>query len=180
MNVSSSPSSRARVGAALADVEGRLAPIARALGFEVLTVEWLGGRRGTLRVYVDHPDGVRIDDCARLSRLFGQELEAAELESTDIGALLGAGYDLEVSSPGLDRPLAKRSHFERFVGHRARIRVHEPLADFPGRRNFVGRIAGVEDAADGASVVLDLEEPAGTPIPIPLAAIRKAHLIYED
>ncbi len=171
---------RARTAEALRAIEDRLAPIARALGFEVLTVEWQGARRGTLRVYTDHPDGVRISDCARLSRVFGQELEAAELEDPAIGALLRAGYDLEVSSPGLERPLAKRVHFERFAGRRARVRLFEPLPSAPGRRNFTGRIAGVEGGRTGAIVRLALDEPADTTIEIPLAAVRKAHLLYEE
>ncbi len=176
----SAPTARARTGPALAEVEARLSPIARALGFEIVTVEWAGGRRGTLRVYVDHPDGVRIADCARLSRLFGQELEAAEVESPAVGALLAAGYDLEVSSPGLDRPLAKREHFERFAGGRARIRLYDPLPDHPGRRTFTGTLAGVGGTQDAPTVLLAPDEAPGEPLSIPFAAIRKAHLIYEE
>jgi ribosome maturation factor RimP len=100
------------------------------LGYELVDLERSG--RGLLRVFIDKPDGISVDDCQvvsnQLTRLF-------LVENID--------YDrLEVSSPGLDRALKKVSDFERFSGERAQIKVRVPMA---GRKNFVGIICGMKD-----------------------------------
>ena len=93
---------------------------------EVLLAEVVGG--GTLRLYVDHPDGVTLEVCERVT----QALEAVRER-----------YALEVSSPGTQRPLTKPTHFRRFLGRRARVRTRDALA---GHKSFTGELVGATDA----------------------------------
>ena len=116
------------------------------LGYELVHLE--SGSGGLIRVFIDRPGGVNVDDCAtvsnHLTRLFAAE---------------GIGYDrLEVSSPGLDRPLRQPKDFQRFAGERARVQMRVPIQ---GRKNFVGILRGVSDEqvkleVDGALICLDL------------------------
>lgn len=108
----------------------------------------------TLRIYIDHPDGVDLALC-----------EAVTLELRD---LLEA-YGLEVSSPGVDRPLTKPEHFRRFLGRRVKVSTKEEIA---GRRNFTGTLAD----ADDEGVLLDAD---GSDVRIPLAGIRRSNLVPE-
>ncbi|MEO7197059.1 MAG: ribosome maturation factor RimP [Solirubrobacterales bacterium] len=108
----------------------------------------------TLRLYIDHPAGVELDLCERVTRGLGELLDE---------------YALEVSSPGLDRPLTKPAHYERFAGHRVVLRTAEPIE---GRRNFAGRIASANDAR----VVLELE---GGSREIPFDKIFRSNLVPE-
>ena len=110
--------------------------------------------RESLRLFIDHPDGVGLDLCERVTM--------------QVRDLLG-DFALEVSSPGLDRPLAKPEHFARFVGHEARIRTAEPIE---GRRNFTGRLTAA--GADAVSV-----ESAGEEIEIPFELISRSNLVPE-
>lgn len=115
---------------------------------ELLAVEEAGG--GSLRLLIDHPDGVDLETCQRVTDLLGELRER---------------YSLEVSSPGPTRPLSKPEHFTRFEGRRAKIRTSEPIA---GQRSFTGTITGV--AAGG--VILD----QGEPVTIPFDKVDRAHL----
>ena len=119
---------------------------------ELIAVE--SPARESLRLYIDHPDGVGLELCERVT-----------LQVRD---LLG-DYALEVSSPGLDRPLVKPEHFARFVGHQARIRTEQPI---DGRRNFTGRLT----AADAEAVRI---ESAGETIEIPFDLINRSNLVPE-
>jgi ribosome maturation factor RimP len=119
------------------------------LGFELVDLE-LPGHGALIRVFIDRPGGVNVDDCAavsnHLTRLFA-------VEQVDYGRL-------EVSSPGLDRPLRQPNDFRRFEGQRAQVRVRVPVQ---GRKNFVGILRGVSDAqlqleVDGALLSLDLAQ----------------------
>jgi ribosome maturation factor RimP len=117
------------------------------MGYELVDFE-RSGKGKLLRVYIDKPEGINVDDCAavsnHLSRVFA-------VENVD--------YDrLEISSPGLDRPLKKEQDFVRFAGHQAKIKVRVPVE---GQRNFVGvlretRAGKVEIEVDGKVVALDL------------------------
>lgn len=127
------------------------------LGYEVVDVERSG--RGMLRVFIDKPEGITLDDCQlvsnQLTRLF-------MVENVD--------YErLEVSSPGLDRPLKKEADFVRFAGHKVQLKLRLPLA---GRKNFVGVIGALE----GGVLQLDVE---GVPVAIELASLDKARLVPE-
>jgi ribosome maturation factor RimP len=106
----------------------------------------------TLRLYIDHPDGVDLGLCERVTNQLRDLLES---------------WSLEVSSPGADRPLTKPEHFRRFLGRRVKVRTTEAIA---GRRNFTGTLT----EADEDSVSLDAD---GYPVRIPLAGIRRSNLI---
>jgi ribosome maturation factor RimP len=106
----------------------------------------------TLRLYIDHPDGVDLGLCERVTNALRDLLES---------------WSLEVSSPGVDRPLTKPEHFRRFLGRRVRVRTTEAIA---GRRNFTGTLT----EADEEGVSLDAD---GNPVRIPLAGIRRSNLI---
>lgn len=122
-------------------------PILEAEGAELVDLEVAGSRgRPVIRAYVDTEEGVTLDECARLSRLLEGELEGA-------GAV-PERYVLEVSSPGIERPLTKRSHFERYAGDEVEVRLY---AKRDGRKKFVGTLQGVEDPGgdgDGWSIVV--------------------------
>ena len=125
------------------------------LGYELVDVERSG--RGLLRVFIDKPEGISVEDCQtvsnQLSRLF-------LVENVD--------YDrLEVSSPGLDRPLKKEADFVRFAGHTAQLKLRMPLA---GRKNFTGVIGAVSKGI----LQLDVE---GSPVEIELSNLDKARLV---
>jgi ribosome maturation factor RimP len=138
-----------------------LEPPLQALGYELVDLEARVGRNGLLRVYIDRTSGVDINDCERVSRQLGAFLDVEEP--------LPGSYTLEVSSPGLDRPLRTATHFERFVDHRAKVRLARPL---DGRKNFAGRLCGVESG----DVLLDVD---GQRWRLPLAEIAAAHLVPE-
>ncbi|MBW3661298.1 MAG: ribosome maturation factor RimP [Gemmatimonadetes bacterium] len=120
-------------------------PILEAEGAELVDLEVAGSRgRPVVRAYVDTEEGVTLDECARFSRLLERELEES-------GAV-PERYVLEVSSPGLERPLTKRRHFERFAGREVEVRLY---AKRGGRKNFVGTLEGVRDGdGDGFEVVV--------------------------
>jgi ribosome maturation factor RimP len=125
------------------------------LGYELVDFERSG--RGLLRVFIDKPEGISVDDCQmvsnHLTRLF-------LVENVD--------YDrLEVSSPGLDRPLKKEADFVRFAGQKAQIKLRMPMA---GRKNFVGVINGVSDGI----LQLDVD---GNQVSVELSNLDKARLV---
>lgn len=108
------------------------------MGYELVGVEYLSrGKAGRLlRVYIDQASGITVDDCVAVSRQLSAML--------DVEDPIGEHYELEVSSPGLDRPLFRPEHFERFAGERVRIRLSRPL---DGRRNFEGLLGGLVEGA---------------------------------
>ncbi|MBN1379730.1 MAG: ribosome maturation factor RimP [Gammaproteobacteria bacterium] len=130
-----------------------LQPTIEGLGYEFVGVEYVGqAGRNTLRIYIDTAAGVTLEDCEVVSHHISGLL--------DVEDLIGGTYDLEVSSPGLDRPLFKIVDFERFVGQRVKIRLATP-AD--GRRNFAGQLLGVENdhiciEVDGQIFKLDYKQ----------------------
>jgi len=141
------------------EIETRLADSEPQI--EVLLAEVLGGR--CLRVFIDHPDGVTLEMCERVTVLLGDLRER---------------YSLEVSSPGSERPLTKPAHFRRFVGRRARVRTRHPRplgGDAAGARpmrSFTGELVGASEeevtlAADGGVIA------------IPYSEIRRSNLIGE-
>lgn len=118
--------------------EGWLATTLSGLGYELVDLET--SRGGMIRVFIDSPGGISVDDCARVSN-----------HLTRAFAVEGIDYErLEVSSPGLDRPLKRPEDFERFAGRRATVRLKLPQ---DGQRRFEGVVEGVR----GGKVVLDIE-----------------------
>ncbi len=173
--------------ATVAILEEAIDPVARAMGYEIVLLEWLGGRGGRIvRVYLDHPNGISLDDCSRMSRIFSNALDAAEADpqTPALAALLAQPYTLEVSSPGVDRPLRRLSHFARHVGGRAVIRTREPLNPGDDQRTFHGRIVGTEvdpsnPEDDRLGTVLLRALDGDIIYPISLPEIRRANLVYE-
>ena len=139
--------------------------VARSEGIEVVDVEWKVGRQRFLRVYIDKPEGISHRDCELVSQQLSVILDVEEL-------IPGPGYILEVSSPGLDRPLRKPGDFERFRGRIAKISTTEPVGD---EKFFEGRLAGF---ADG-KVRMELKGKEARTVELPLEMIRKANLVVE-
>lgn len=111
-----------------------LAPAAEALGYEFLGIEYIGqGAHSILRIYIDHENGINVDDCSKVSHQASGILEVEDPISTQ--------YTLEVSSPGMDRPLFKLPHFEKVVGQEISIRCHVGI---DGRRKFKGELNKVD------------------------------------
>ncbi|HUW99294.1 MAG TPA: ribosome maturation factor RimP [Acidiferrobacter sp.] len=133
-------------------------PAVVQLGFELVDIEFISGQK-TLRIYIDGPNGIDVDDCARVSRQVSALF--------DVEDPIPGQYTLEVSSPGLDRPLARREDFARFAGSQVKIKTLTP-AD--GRRNFQGRLVGLS----GECVVL---ETAETRYDLALSNIERARLV---
>lgn len=136
------------------------------MGYETLGVEYhqSGGGHAVLRVYIDQPAGITVEDCERVSR----QLSAA----LDVEDPIAESYDLEVSSPGLDRPLFSAGQIVRFRGSRARFRLDRKL---DGRRNFEGEILDLV-AARGV-VRLQLDEGI---VELPLEHIDSARLVPDS
>jgi len=141
-------------------ISALIEPSLTALGYELVGVEYMPqGKHSLLRIYIDHENGIDVDDCQQASQQISGVM--------DVEDPLKGQYTLEVSSPGLDRPLFKAAHYERFVGEIVELRLHSAIE---GRRRFTGTIAGVENEI----VLLELDD--GQQIELPLAGIEKANL----
>lgn len=137
-------------------------PVAQEAGLELVDVEFVKeGGRWYLRVYVDKPGGIQLDDCRFVSERMDKLLDERDL--------IPHSYSLEVSSPGIERPLKKPGDYERFAGQRANITTFTP---FNGKKKFSGRIIGRQ----GEDVVLEVE---GANISIPLKMVSSARLEVE-
>ena len=135
-------------------------PLCEAEGLELVHVEYQRERGGrTLRIYIDRPGGTRLDDCVNISRQLSDLLDVY-LDS-------GSAYNLEVSSPGPERPLGKKEDFNRFIGHPVKVRARQPIE---GRKNFKGTLMGV--TADRVDIRMD-----DTTVAIPLEQIKSARLV---
>lgn len=112
-----------------------LKPAVDALGYEFVGVEYVGqGRHSVLRVYIDHQEGITVDDCAKVSH---QASGVLEMEDP-----INSAYTLEVSSPGIDRPLFTWEHFKAIEGQEVNLRCHTGV---DGRRKFKGRLSKVDE-----------------------------------
>ncbi len=145
-------------------IERMLAPSLAAMGYEIVRVQLSGGRSPTLQLMVERAMGgpVTLDDCTAISRTASALL--------DVEDPLSGSYTLEVSSPGIDRPLVREKDFERFAGYEAKIETATPLE---GRRRFRGRLLGLA----GGMVRIALPEGA---VDLPFDAIVKARLVLTD
>lgn len=153
--------------------------VARSEGLEVVDVEWKVGKQRFLRVYIDRLPApaagengqpgpfpkISHADCERVSQQLSVILDVEEL-------VPGPGYVLEVSSPGMDRALKKRADYERFAGRLAKVWTEQPVE---GESFFEGRLRGVGDD----NVKLELKGKTPRLLELPLALIRKAHLVVE-
>jgi len=143
-------------------VESIALPVLDELGLELVEVQYRREQSGwVLRLIIDKHDGVSLDDCAAVSREIGQLL--------DIEDFIDQAYNLEVSSPGLNRPLRSMTDFQRFTGRKARIKTAEPIG---GEHVFIGRI----QAAEGETIILD---DGRREVSIPFSQVSKARLEVE-
>ena len=148
-------------GKSVRDFSKLFEPVVESMGYELVGVEFLGaGGHGTLRVYIDRDSGVSLDDCAAISHQISGILDVEEP--------IKQAYDLEVSSPGIDRPLFKLADFERFAGKMAKIKLAVGLL---GRKNFKGELQGV---ADSKLVIIEVD---GEVYDLPYADIARANLV---
>jgi len=143
--------------------EDILEPLLATEGLSLVDVEYKWEQRGwVLRVLIERENGITVDDCARVSREFGQLL--------DVEDIIPTAYQLEVSSPGLDRPLKKEEDFAKYSGRRVRIKTRDQIS---GRRNFKGALLG---CGEGEVIV---QVNGNEVFAIPLSAILKANLEVE-
>lgn len=144
----------------LEQLQAMLAPVVEALGYECWGVEFISqGRHSLLRVYIDHANGIQVDDCEKVSRQVSGVLDVEDPISSE--------YTLEVSSPGMDRPLFTLEQFAKHAGEQVKIKLRSP---FEGRRNFQGLLKGVEEQ----DVIVQADENEYL---LPVDSIEKANII---
>lgn len=155
-------------------------PLLASLGYELVHLEAQTGRANILRLFIDIADGSRpvgVEDCAKVSRALDEPLEQSEA----VNQVFNGSYELEVSSPGVDRPLRLPKDYEKFSGREARIHVFRPLtaeelenAEYqklnPKQKNFIGVIGGI---STGQKVLISISK---SQVCIPLTLISKANL----
>jgi ribosome maturation factor RimP len=151
-------------------LEARIAhiiePVVEALGYELVRVKISGLGGMTVQVMAERPDGTMgVEDCELISRNISPAL--------DVEDPIGRAYNLEVSSPGIDRPLTRRKHFEAWAGHEARIETEVAI---DGRKRFRGTLLGVRDGAVG----IRLPEGEGNEFWLPAGEIAEAKLVLTD
>ena len=140
-------------------LEGILEPTLTGMGFELVDAQ-ASNRGRFLRIFMDKPGGITLEDCAAVSRHLSRVLEVE-----------GIDYDrLEVSSPGLDRPLRKPADFARFAGQKVDVRMR--LADATGRRRYIGLLRGIE----GTTATVEVD---GAPVALQLDGMDRARLVPE-
>lgn len=143
------------------EVAELLQPTIEGLGYELSDLEVrLGGKSGVVRVFIDSPGGIGLEDCEKVSLAVSALL--------DVEDPIPGHYDLEVSSPGLNRKLTKIEHFQRFTGETVKVELRFPLE---GRKRFRGRLAAVEDE----DIVVDVD---GESYRLPMASIDTARLVW--
>lgn len=151
-----------------ATLAGLVEPVLENLGYRLVRVK-ISGRDGqTVQIMAERPDGsMSIDDCETVSRELSPLLDAHDLISD--------AYRLEISSPGIDRPLVRASDFENWAGHLAKLELREAV---DGRRRFQGKLEGFEDGE--VRVELDLPDVGATTIGFPLSLVSEARLVMTD
>ncbi len=142
------------------ELEKLLEPSIERLGYELSDLEVrLGGKSGVIRLFIDHPDGIGIEDCERVNGAVSALL--------DVEDPIPGHYDLEVSSPGWNRKLRKVEHFQRFAGETVKVEMRFPIA---GRKRFHGTLL----SSDDANIVVDVDGESHT---LPMATIDTARLV---
>ena len=149
-----------RVSSKLEQLQALLAPVVEALGYGCWGLEYMSqGRHSLLRIYIDHANGVLVEDCEKVSRQVSGVLDVEDPISSE--------YTLEVSSPGMDRPLFTLEQFAKHAGELVKIKLRSP---YEGRRNFQGPLRGVEE--QDVVVLVDDHEYL-----LPIDLIDKANII---
>jgi ribosome maturation factor RimP len=147
-----------------AKIESMIGPSLSAMGYSIVRVAFTGGRRPTLQIMAERVDNVMmtVDDCATISHTVSALLDVADP--------IDSAYQLEISSPGIDRPLTRRADYERFAGFEAKIDMLRPIE---GRRRFRGTLMGVE--GDDAKLLVGADT-----LLLPLDAVARAKLVLTD
>lgn len=145
-------------------IESMIGPSLEAMGYSIVRVAFTGGRRPTLQIMAERNDNaaMTVDDCATISHTVSALLDVADPIDT--------AYQLEISSPGIDRPLTRRADYERFAGFEAKIEMQRPVE---GRRRFRGKLMGLE--GDDAKLLVGPDT-----LRLPLDAIARAKLVLTD
>ncbi|TCO73472.1 ribosome maturation factor RimP [Rhodovulum euryhalinum] len=145
-----------------------LTPLIEGMGYELVRIRLMGGNTKTLQIMAERPEGgIEVDDCARISTAVSALL--------DVEDPIEDAYTLEVSSPGIDRPLTRLKDFETWEGHEAKIETTEQI---DGRRRFKGMLQGTE----GNEVLIEIDGPDGAPVTIGLEFewLSDAKLVLTD
>lgn len=114
-----------------------ITPIIHSFDLALWGMEFIPGGKAVLRIYIDGPEGVTIDQCATISRHIGLALEVEDV--------IAGAYNLEVSSPGLERPLFSTEQLGAYIGHKIELVLRGPAAQFPGRKKFIGTVESVDN-----------------------------------
>ena len=137
-------------------------PIIIDMGYELLGIEYVGsGKYSVLRLYIDCEEGVGVNDCETVSRQVSSIM--------DVEDPISGQYNLEVSSPGIERPLFVIAHYQRFLGHDIRLRIYRPI---DGKRNFTGSIGSGGETNNTIELVTELG-----PVTLDIDLIEKANLV---
>lgn len=144
-------------------VEAFARPVLDEMGLELVEVQFRRESGWILQLFIDQEGGVNVDDCAAVSRQVSAYLEVEEV--------IQHAFTLEVSSPGLERPLKRIEDFVRFSGRKARVKVKEPI---DGQRVFFGKLAAVDE--DNKNITLALDDTDGEHMSIDLDAVARARL----
>ncbi len=149
-------------------IEASIKPIIQSMGVQLVRVKLSGGRKKTLQIMAERSNGsIDVDDCADISLAVSAVL--------DVEGYIKGEYVLEVSSPGIDRPLVSLDDFERYAGHMAKIKLEVPIG---GRKKYSGRLKGVHDRAVEIEVGVERADPAR--IELPFDGIEEAQLTLTD
>jgi ribosome maturation factor RimP len=145
-------------------IEAIVAPSLQAMGYDVVRVSFTGRSRPTLQIMAERRDdgAMTVEDCATVSHTVSALLDVADP--------IASAYVLEISSPGIDRPLVRPTDYERFAGFEAKIELQRPLE---GRRRFRGKLLGVTD--DSVKLMVGVET-----VLLPLPSIARAKLVLND
>ncbi len=145
----------------MSNIWSLIEPVVEGMGYEVVEIEFRPHPTdGLLRIYIDKSDGILLEDCELVSKQISSLL--------DVEDPIPGQFNLEVSSPGMDRPLRKAQDFERFAGDKVKIKLSVPTLE--GQRNFSGKLIGLQDQ----DVVLEVD---GETHKLPLDSIEKARLV---
>jgi len=145
----------------VSDIWSLIEPVVEGLGYEVVDIEYRPHpTNGLLRIYIDGPEGIQLDDCQVVSRQISSLL--------DVEDPIPGQFNLEISSPGMDRPLRKVEDFERFSGEVIKVKLSVPTLE--GQRNFTGTLMGIKNE----EVILEMD---GETYYLPLDTIDKARIV---
>ena len=143
-------------------IQALINPVISDMGYELVGIEYVAsGKHSTLRIYIDSDNGIGVDDCETVSRQVSAILDVEDPITNQ--------YNLEVASPGVERPLFHIGHYQRFLGHDIKLRLVRPIN---GQRKFVGAIGSVSETNNSVELVTELG-----PVMLDIELIEKANLV---